>query len=332
MTARTPSSDVPVVSILTLAYNHAPYIRACIESVLMQQTSFRFEHIIHDDASTDATASIIREYADRHPESIRFVCQTENQYRRGVAIGQRFLYPLVRGRYVAFCEGDDAWTDPLKLQKQVDYMEAHPACGLCYTQVERYVEARHEVSCTWGGAAESLGEFLGGNTVPTATVLIRAELLWRYVDEIRPAERGWAMGDYPMWLYAAAESQVRFLPCVTGIYRILSQSASHSMSLQRQLEFYRAAIDIRLFFVDRYAGRIAPRLAARQRLRYWKTMLRLAGLRGDDAAVAEARRELRRLPWGTIGRLKLPGLLPLYAFPKCIMRFENRRAARKAAW
>ncbi|MBR5323652.1 MAG: glycosyltransferase [Muribaculaceae bacterium] len=134
------SEKTPLVSVLTLAYNQAPYIRECLDGVLMQKTNFAFELLIHDDASTDGTADIIREYEAKYPDIIKPIYQTENQYTRGGKIMNRFMYPRVKGKYIAMCEGDDYWTDPLKLQKQVDFMEANPDCSLCCHHMKVYSE------------------------------------------------------------------------------------------------------------------------------------------------------------------------------------------------
>lgn len=120
-----------MVSILTTAYNHAPYIGQALDSFLMQKTDFEFEVIVHDDASVDGTADIIREYAEKYPDIIRPVLQTENQYSKGRDV-YSFMKPLIRGKYIAQCEGDDYWCDEYKLQKQVDYMENHLECSYCF--------------------------------------------------------------------------------------------------------------------------------------------------------------------------------------------------------
>lgn len=120
-----------MVSILTTAYNHAPYIAQALESFLKQKTEFPFEIIVHDDASTDGTAAIIQEYAEKYPDVIIPVFQRENQYSQGTNV-YSFMVPLVRGKYIAQCEGDDYWCDAYKLQKQVKYMEAHPDCSFCF--------------------------------------------------------------------------------------------------------------------------------------------------------------------------------------------------------
>lgn len=123
------SNDIKV-SVICITYNQVDYIRDAIDSFLMQKTNFDFEILIHDDASTDGTAEIVKEYADRYPDKIKAVLQTENQYSKGVKVSDTFLVPLMRGHYVAFCEGDDFWCDPNKLQIQYDYMESHPDCAM----------------------------------------------------------------------------------------------------------------------------------------------------------------------------------------------------------
>ena len=102
----------------------------------MQMTNFEYEILIHDDASTDRTADIIREYESKYPDIIKPIYQTENQYSKGISMNATFNWPRAQGKYIALCEGDDYWTDPLKLQKQVDFMEAHPECSMCIHAVQ----------------------------------------------------------------------------------------------------------------------------------------------------------------------------------------------------
>ena len=120
-----------MVSIVTATYNHAPYITQALDSFLRQKTNFLYEIIIHDDASTDGTTEIVRKYAEKYPNIIHPVLQKENQYSKGIDVYD-FMLPLIKGKYIAQCEGDDYWCDELKIQKQVDYMEAHPECSFCF--------------------------------------------------------------------------------------------------------------------------------------------------------------------------------------------------------
>ena len=119
------------VSVICLAYNHEKYIRRSLDSMLQQETNFKFELIIHDDCSTDTTRQIIQEYHDKYPDLIKVILQDENQYQKGVAIVEKFMLPVASGKYIAFCECDDYWTDSRKLQLQYDYMESHSNCSLC---------------------------------------------------------------------------------------------------------------------------------------------------------------------------------------------------------
>lgn len=121
----------PLVTVILPTHNHAPFIAQAIESVLMQQTDFPFDILLHDDASTDGTADICRAFAEKYPDKITLIAQTVNQYTIDRRIQSHILIPRVNAKYTAILDGDDYWIDPLKLQKQVGYLEAHPDCTLC---------------------------------------------------------------------------------------------------------------------------------------------------------------------------------------------------------
>lgn len=129
-----------MVSIKCLTYNHEPYIRQCLEGFVKQKTNFRFEAIVHDDASTDKTAEIVKEYAEKYPSIIKPIFEVENQYSKRDGTLTKIVNAHMRGKYVAMCEGDDYWTDPLKLQKQVDFMEANEEYAICCHRIKRYYE------------------------------------------------------------------------------------------------------------------------------------------------------------------------------------------------
>lgn len=127
-----PEETIPVVSIYSLAYNHENFIKECLEGFLMQETTFPVEILIHDDASTDNTANIIREYEARYPHLIKPIYQTENQYSKGTSDFSKRNLERAKGQYLAICEGDDYWTDPSKLQQQVDFLDHNPDYVICY--------------------------------------------------------------------------------------------------------------------------------------------------------------------------------------------------------
>lgn len=133
MESLTKSKLRILVSIRCLVYNHEPYLRQCLDGFVMQKTNFAFEAIVHDDASTDGSAEIIREYAEKYPDIIKPIYETENQYSKKDGSLGRIMNAAIHpdAKYIAFCEGDDYWIDPYKLQKQFDFMENHPDYVLC---------------------------------------------------------------------------------------------------------------------------------------------------------------------------------------------------------
>lgn len=208
----------PVVSVCCTAYNQEPYIRTCLEGILMQQTSFPIEVLVHDDASTDATAAVIREYEARYPDIVKPIYQTENQYSKGVHISQTFQYPYVQGKYIAICEGDDYWTDPLKLQKQVDFLDTHSDYAMCFHNVEIKAEAgcradtsiyEHLRTGDYTGT-----EILSRWTVPTCSVVFRRECL----DKL-PVHPGFKIGDNVLFLTCALCGRIYCMNEKMGVYR-----------------------------------------------------------------------------------------------------------------
>ena len=134
----------PLVSICCLTYNHAPFIKECLDGFLRQKTDFPIEILIHDDASTDGTDGIIRDYTERYPELFFPIYEVENQYSKGFSLAPSVMdithnYSRARGKYIAYCEGDDYWTDPYKLQKQVDFLETHQNYSVCWHRCKRFL-------------------------------------------------------------------------------------------------------------------------------------------------------------------------------------------------
>ena len=248
------NDETPLVSIICLTYNHAEYIRQCLEGFLMQQTDFSFEIIVHDDASTDGTAIIVKEYAEKYPDRFVPVLQTVNQYSQGVSIGKTFLYPLAKGKYIAECEGDDYWTDPLKLQRQVDFLENHPDYVLCSTDCMMMVEKTGEVFQWILGTEDDITpEYLViDNRIATLTTLYKKSVLTDYLNGVEPFMPPFLMGDYPLWLYFASRGKIRKLPYNTAMYRNREGSLSHSSDRYKYMKFMMSSFDIRVYCNEQF--------------------------------------------------------------------------------
>lgn len=170
----------PVCSIICSTYNHGAYIEECIKSFLMQKTSFPVEILIHDDASQDGTAEIVRKYQGEYPNLINATLQVANQYSKGFRPGA-YLRSLARGEFIAFCEGDDFWTDPDKLEKQVSYLRRHPEVVLSFHDVICVDEKGTQVSdskifsITGKKQPELLNDYelIVGSLIPTVAAVFR---------------------------------------------------------------------------------------------------------------------------------------------------------------
>lgn len=168
------------VTIRCITYNQKDYIRQCLDGFVMQRTNFRFEAIVHDDASTDGTAEIVREYAEKYPDIIKPIFETENQYSKHDGSLGRIMNANTRGKYVAICEGDDYWTDPLKLQKQADFLDANPQCSLTYHACKNVFSTPCKVNCLTGENVKDFYsdvDFVIHYPFQTATVMYRKDIL-----------------------------------------------------------------------------------------------------------------------------------------------------------
>lgn len=232
-------SEKPLVVIICITYNHEHYIRNALEGFIMQQTSFPFVVIVHDDASSDNTPLIIQEYAEKYPEIIKPIYETENQYSKLDGSLIRIINEAcfkTGAKYIATCEGDDYWIDMYKLQKQVDILESNPDCGVVYTNfMKKYANGKEEIADVKplnGYQYESmLREELN---IWTLTVCFRAELL-KKVPELSPSE--YFTGDILWFLTFTSTANVYYLPCITSVYRVLLESASHFLDRTKKAHF-----------------------------------------------------------------------------------------------
>lgn len=248
----------PLVSIDCITYNHEAFISEAIESFLMQKTDFTFEVLIHDDASTDQTANIIRKYEKKHPDIIKPIYQKENQYSQDVEISRQFQFPRARGKYIAFCEGDDYWTDPYKLQKQVDFLEAHPDHGLVHCNFDKLYNKTGRVIHNTNKNNKILnspevdvynGLLTKQCRIATLTVLARTKLLSKAINNIDFS--GYMMGDLPLWLEMSQMTKFHYLRDSVGVYRKVEGSMSNTKNTY--IVFQKSAARIKLDFSNKYS-------------------------------------------------------------------------------
>lgn len=209
-----------LVSIVCNAFNQEKYIADAIDSFLIQSTDFDFEILIHDDCSTDDTANIIKTYQKKYPSLIKTIIQTENQYSKGFKV-TRINSERARGKYIALCEGDDYWTDPLKLQKQIDYLEKNQEVTLCVhgasiidaktnKQLDILVPSNRSRYFTTDEII-----FGGGGLFATNSMVFRREDFKTIPDFYDRSK----VGDYPLTVYLSLLGKVYFMNEIMSAYR-----------------------------------------------------------------------------------------------------------------
>lgn len=246
------NSPTPLVSICCLAYNQEKYIRQAIEGLLMQRTSFPYEIIIHDDASTDSTQEIIEEYFLEFPHIIRPIFQKKNKYS---TLGMSFLFKYVsseaKGKYIALCAGDDFWIDPLKIQKQVNLLESNSEFGLVHTKAIRFVQEEQKFKGSRGFKVDNLEELLTENTIAAFTVCMRRKLLMEYFEKVRPeSHTNWTVEDYPTWIWFMLNSKIKFINEYTGVYRWSMGSLSHIKDDYKVVKFGEGVYSVIDYFLS----------------------------------------------------------------------------------
>lgn len=225
------------LSIICCTYNQIDYIAKCLDSLVSQETNFPYRIIVHDDASTDGTSSIVESYAERYPDLIVPVLQKQNKYSRGEPIFP-YIDPHLEGDYVAICEGDDWWVDQCKLQSQFDYMESHPDCSLCVHDSYIYEDSlKAYVGRSPASGVErdlSVEELIegGGWYVSTNSFFYRSKF-----HTLPNSYRGWGVGDYPRMIHLALSGSVHFLSEPMSAYRSnAAGSWSRAMRTNAQLK------------------------------------------------------------------------------------------------
>lgn len=224
-----------LVSVTCTTFNHEKFIAKAIESFLMQITNFPYEILIGEDCSTDQTRSIVDEYVKKHPDKIRLITSENNVGARKNSIR---LVNASSGKYIAECEGDDYWTDPYKLQRQVDYMEANPDCSMCFHSAQIVHESEKPtgrgIRPYKKNQISPIQDIIlgGGGFCPTPSLFYRRALMQNPPDYYLSAP----VGDYPMQMYLASEGSVYYMDKCMCAYRIgVDGSWTHRISFGKDI-------------------------------------------------------------------------------------------------
>jgi len=280
----------PLVSVKMRAYNHESYIARAIEGVLMQKTDFPIELVIGEDCSTDRTREIVLRYQQDHPDVIRTILWDQNV---GARRNSRKLDELLRGKYTAFNDGDDYWTYPKKLQMQVDIMEANPDVGLVHVGIQRFEVVSGELH-PWKpkpsdyDEGDILDKYLRGAyhiSVPAAcvrTVLYRAALR----DNPEVFDGRFLMSDVQMWLELSRITKFRFINEPLATYNVLPESVSNSRDIQKEIRFWKSALEMCLHYVSKYSVDKTTELCLRSSYanRFQAYLRRARGRKSADSA------------------------------------------------
>lgn len=238
-------NDEIMVSVGCITYNQEKYIRKCLDGLVMQKTTFKYEIVIHDDASTDDTADIIREYESKYPDLIKPIYETENQYSKGVKLGKEIMNPLMKGKYLAVCEGDDYWCDEYKLQKQFDVMENNPNCHLCVHRVqainsdgtinEKQYPNKSLASKTF--SSEDFMKYIGCQSYPfqTSSYFRRLDDVNEYNNNPPEFVRISDTGDVVALMYLGSIGDVCYIDEIMSCYR-LSSNGSWTQSMMQDFK------------------------------------------------------------------------------------------------
>jgi len=221
------------VSVLMITYNHEKFVAQAIDSILMQKVDFDYEVVIGEDCSTDNTREIVIDYKRKFPDRIRLLLHQNNLGGR-----KNFAQALktCRGEYIAMLEGDDYWTSPHKLQKQVDFLDSHPECAICFHSVRELYEDGSRTSWIFlpPGKKEiyTLEDLLERNLMATLSMMFRNGLF----GELPTWFYGTRMGDWPLNILNAQYGKIGYIDEVMGVYRVHNGGVWSSNELIRKLQ------------------------------------------------------------------------------------------------
>lgn len=260
-----------MVSIVCLVYNHEKYVAKMLDSLINQKTEFKYEIIIHDDASTDNTANIIRKYEAEYRELVLPIYQTENQYSKMVKIENEIIFPKVRGKYIAFCEGDDFWTDTYRIANQVRIMEENT----CVASIGRvnivnedgewtgdFFPRDRELKPGLISGIDFVSYVLDTRTInlqqfQISGLMVNGLVYKSYMNENPSYAKISLVGDFPLFLYIGTKGSVYYVDKIYSCYRTgaLGGWNVRNSDINRKIQHYDREIDVVKAY-DRYTGYI----------------------------------------------------------------------------
>lgn len=251
-----------LVAVNCLTYNHESYIRQCLEGFVTQKTKFRFVAIVHDDASTDNTAKIVREYADKYPDIIKPIFETVNQYSKKDGSLDKIINQAINEtncKYIAVCEGDDYWTDSNKLQKQVSFLEKHSEYVLTHTSYMRYYEfdkkfyPAPKIQLCENDEISPISILSGKYKILTATTVFRFSIYKSLIesDPFLYSSGYFMMGDTPLWYDLSKKGKIKYFQDTTSVYRQNEGSATRRKNPRLKYRFNLSSKELRMYFCER---------------------------------------------------------------------------------
>lgn len=294
--------SVPLVSINMITYNHAPFIAQAIEGVLCQKTTFLFELIIGEDCSTDGTREIVFEYQKKYPHIIRVITSGENV---GMKKNGLRTIKACQGKYIAFCEGDDYWQSPFKLQKQADYLEGNPACGLVYSSYDVYhVTSKKKIKDfvkhrEWEMPENPrITDIVSGKGAPlTCTAMVRRDLYEKIVesDPYLYKSDHFLMGDTQIWAEISTMAQLHFIPESLATHNITDESATRSKDVKKEIRFSISNAELMLYLCSKY--NLPQQIRDKYETLLAKGSLHLAFHTGNKELAEEVRGKKKTFTW-----------------------------------
>jgi glycosyltransferase involved in cell wall biosynthesis len=294
--------EKPLVSVHMITYNHAPYIANALEGVLQQKTTFSYELIIGEDFSTDGTREIVFEYQKKYPRKISVITSDRN-------VGAKNNYARVsrscKGKYIAFCEGDDYWNNRMKLQKQVEYMEAHPECGLIYSSYDVYhVTSKKYIKDFIKYKKREIPKNLtisdvvaGKSFILTCTTLVRKNLFKKVVEadaELHQSDAN-ALGDTQLWAEITSLAKTYFISESMATHNITEESLTRSKDIKKTLQFEISAANVMLKLCEKH--NIDKSIKNKYEENYCYSSLQAAFFNRNAVLADEVRRRKATFTW-----------------------------------